>query len=43
MHADVLAGWGAPPSVTSEQRLEGLCIHFLICCLLSVFNIFTTM
>ena len=27
---------------TSERRLEGLCIHFLICCLLSVCNIFTT-
>merc|ERR1711867_426086 len=25
-----------------EQRLEGLCINFLICCLLSVCNIFTT-
>ena len=24
------------------ERLEGLCIHFLICCLLSVCNIFTT-
>ena len=31
-----------PPGVTSERRLEGLCIHFLICCLLSVCNIFTT-
>ena len=35
-------GWAAPPGVTSERRLEGLCIHFLICCLLSVCNIFTT-
>ena len=35
-------GWPAPPGVTSERRLEGLCIHFLICCLLSVCNIFTT-
>ena len=34
--------WPAPPGVTSERRLEGLCIHFLICCLLSVCNIFTT-
>ena len=23
--------WPAPPGVTSERRLEGLCIHFLIC------------
>ena len=30
------------PGVTSERRLEGLCIHFLICCLLSVCNVFTT-
>merc|ERR1712215_316166 len=22
--------WPAPPGVTSERRLEGLCIHFLI-------------
>ena len=36
------AGWPAPPGVTSERRLEGLCIHFLNCCLLSVCNIFTT-
>jgi len=35
-------GWAAAPGVTSERRLEGLCIHFLICCLLSVCNIFTT-
>ena len=35
-------GWPAPPGVTSERRLEGLCIHFLICCLLSVCNVFTT-
>merc|ERR1711895_398596 len=28
--------------VTSERRLEGLCINFVICCLLSVCNIFTT-
>ena len=35
-------GWPAPPGVTSEQRLEGLCIHILICCLLYVCNIFTT-
>ena len=34
--------WPAPPGVTSERRLEGLCIHFLICCLLSVCNVFTT-
>merc|ERR1712120_61456 len=34
--------WPAPPGVTSERHLEGLCIHFLICCLLSVCNIFTT-
>merc|ERR1712002_869784 len=34
--------WPAPPGVTSERRLEGLCIHFLICCLLYVCNIFTT-
>merc|ERR1711867_339473 len=35
-------GWAAPPGVTSERRLEGLRIHFVICCLLSVRNIFTT-
>merc|ERR1711873_330578 len=35
-------GWPAPPGITSERRLEGLCIHFVICCLLSVCNIFTT-
>ena len=34
-------GWPAPPGVTSERRLEGLCIHFLICCLLSVVRLMT--
>ena len=41
-HASIDLYGPAPPGVTSERRLEGLCIHFLICCLLSVCNVFTT-